>query len=320
MNERRMSKSVAEPTLANFSNPFKRYFAATRPAFLTAAVAACLLGQAGAIYSGVLFQAFYAFVTLLLAILVHAGVNVLNDYYDSLSGTDAANVERLYPFTGGSRFIQNGVFTPKQTAGFGYALLGAAVVGGLWLSSQVGYGLLLIGLVGVFVGWAYSAIQPRLNARGLGELCVLAGFLGIVVGADFVQRHAFSFQPVAAGMAYALLATNLLYINQFPDRKADAMAGKRNLVVRLPLSLAVWGYLILMILALLWVVVMVWIGNLPMLATFSVLPLLLSLCAFLRLKQFAAEPPQLLAAIQLTLAIMQSHALLLTIIMLWKTP
>jgi 1,4-dihydroxy-2-naphthoate octaprenyltransferase len=35
-------------------------------------------------------------------------VNVVNDYYDHLNGTDAANVERIFPFTGGSRFIQNG--------------------------------------------------------------------------------------------------------------------------------------------------------------------------------------------------------------------
>lgn len=314
-----MSKA-SEPVLADFSNPFLRYFAATRPAFLTATLAACLLGLAGAYHSGVQIQLSTALLTLLLAMLVHAGVNVLNDYFDALNGTDAANTERLYPFTGGSRFIQNGVLTLKQTAYFGYSLLGISISGGLWLSWQVGYGLLLIGIVGVFVGWAYSSVQPRLNARGLGELCVMVGFLGVVIGADYVQRHTFSFQPMIIGMAYALLATNLLYINQFPDRKADAMVGKHNLVVRLPLSLAVWGYLIWMMLALIWVVAMLWMGHLPKLAAFSVLPLLFSWRAFLRLKQFAAEPAKLLAAIQLTLASMLGHALLLTIIMLWKTP
>lgn len=315
-----MSKAAIEPTPAHFPNPILRYFAATRPAFLTATLAACLLGQAGTYHSGVQVQAVTALLTLLLAMVMHAGVNVLNDYFDALNGTDAANVERLYPFTGGSRFIQNGVLTIKQTAYFGYSLLGAAILGGLWLSWRAGHGLLLIGAVGVFVGWAYSAVQPRLNARGLGELCVLVGFLGIVVGADYVQRHAFSFQPVVAGMAYALLATNLLYINQFPDRKADVLAGKYNLVVRLPLSVAVWGYFILTILALFWLVFMVWLGKLPMLATISMMPLLLSLCAFLQLKKCAAEPAKLLSAIQLTLASMLGHALLLAIILLWKTP
>lgn len=314
-----MSESAIEPTPASFSNPFYRYFAATRPAFLTAALAACLLGQASAIYSGVPFQPLLAALTLLLALLVHAGVNVLNDYYDALNGTDAANVERLYPFTGGSRFIQNGVLTLRQTAYFGYALLGFAIAGGLWLSWRAGAGLLLIGAAGVFVGWAYSAAPLRLNSRGLGELCVLTGFLGVVIGADYVQRHAFSFSPIAVGMTYALLATNLLYINQFPDRKADALADKRNLVVRLPLSAAVWGYLLLMVSALLWVAMMIGVGKLPMLAIISTLPLLFSLRAFLLLRQFAAQPAQLLPAIKLTLASMLSHALLLVIILLWET-
>ncbi len=315
-----MSKPAIEPAPASFSNPFVRYFAATRPAFLMATLAACLLGQAGAIYSGIQIQPVAAVLTVLLALLVHAGVNVLNDYFDALSGTDAINTERLYPFTGGSRFIQNGVLTPKHTAYFGYLLMGAAMLGGLWLSRQAGAGLLVIGAVGTLIGWAYSAAPLRLNGRGLGELCVLAGFLGIVVGADYVQRKTFSLQPLVVGMPYALLVTNLLYINQFPDRKADAVAGKHHLVVRLPLHKAVWVYPILAGLAFAWLLFATTTGKLPMPAMLSALPLLFSARASWLLKRFAAKPAHLRPAIQLTLAAMLSHALLLSIIMFWKTP
>lgn len=315
-----MSKSVNEPYFLKFSNPVYRYFFATRPAFLLATLAACLLGQVGAHYSGIQIQPATAVITVLLALLVHAGVNVLNDYFDAINGTDTANVERIYPFTGGSRFIQNGVLTLTQTSSFGYLLLCAAMLGGFWLTWQVGFGLLWIGVVGMLIGWAYSATPLRLNSRGLGELCVLIGFLCIVVGADFVQRQAFSLQPLVVGMPYALLATNLLYINQFPDRRADATAGKYNLVVRLPLAEAIWIYLILTVLALVWMMVMVAVGKLQLLVLLSTLPLVFSLRAFLLLRRFSAKPMQLLPAIKLTLASMLSHALLLTLIMLWKSP
>lgn len=309
---------VSEPTLSQYANPMLRYFAATRPAFLMATLAACLLGQAGAINSGVQFQPVIALCTVLLAVLVHAAVNVLNDYFDALNGSDAINTERLFPFTGGSRFIQNGVITPKQAAYFGYWLLFAAMAGGLVLAWHVGSGLLVIGAVGVFVGWAYSAAPLRLNSRGLGELCVLLGFLGMVMGADFVLRQVFSYQAMIVGTPYALLVTNLLYINQFPDRKADAIADKRTLVVSLGLTNAVWIYLVLAVMAFIWLLSMVKGGVLPLMAMLSAVPLLLSLRAFWILRKFAAKPARLLPAIQLTLAAMLSHAVLLILILLWN--
>ncbi|HSG92496.1 MAG TPA: prenyltransferase, partial [Methylotenera sp.] len=115
------------------------------------------------------------------------------------------------------------------------------------------------------------------------------------------------------------LVTNLLYINQFPDRQADARAGKHHLVVRLPLNLAVWVYFLIALLALLWIIAIVISGYLPEMALLTALPLLLSARAFWLLCQFAAKPKKLLPAIKLTLASMQSHALLLTLIMLWNT-
>ncbi|MFH0934800.1 MAG: prenyltransferase, partial [Pseudomonadota bacterium] len=86
-----------EPTLELFANPVARYVAATRPPFLTASLMACLLGLAAAWHSDLVFDIPLALVTALFALLAHAGVNVLNDYYDSLNGTDAQNTERIFP-------------------------------------------------------------------------------------------------------------------------------------------------------------------------------------------------------------------------------
>src|SRR3970040_263437 len=86
------------------------------------------------------------------------------------------------------------------------------------------------GRAGLFTAWAYSAPPLKLNSRGLGEACVAMGFGLIAVGADYVQRAEFSLFPVVAVLPYALLVTNLLYINQFPELKADAATGKRHWV------------------------------------------------------------------------------------------
>lgn len=315
-----MSAAVPmEPTPAAFANPLLRYFAATRPPFLTATLVACLLGLASASYGGVSLDPTLATLTIALALLMHAAANVLNDYYDALNGTDEANTERLFPFTGGSRFIQNGVLTTTQTARFGYALLGLAMLGGLWLITQTGSGLFAIGATGLFIGWAYSAAPLQLNGRGLGELCVLAGFAGVALGADFVQRQAFSQQALLVAMPYALLVTNLLYINQFPDRSADTSAGKRHWVVRLPARQAAFGYPLIAATALLWLLAAVALEALPPLAMLSVLPLLFSVRAAQILLRSAETPAALRPAIQFTLMAMLAHGLLLAGILWLET-
>lgn len=310
-----MKTIAVEPQISHLSNPVKRYFFATRPAFLTATMAACLLGFASANFGNVPMQWSLLVLTLVLATILHASVNVLNDYFDALNGTDNINVERVYPFTGGSRFIQNQLLSLKQTLQFAYILLAVVIIGGIWLVAHVGLGLLMIGVVGVFLGWAYSASPLRLNSRGLGELAVMLGFLGVTIGADFVQRGTFSFEPILIGFPYALLVTNLLFINQFPDIKADAIVGKRHLVVLLKPELAVYLYPLLVLGSIFWVLNLVVIHRLPALSMLSTLPMLLSFRAAWVLKRFAKQPAQLRPAIQLTIVAMLSHALILSIIL-----
>lgn len=302
-----------EPTLAALPNPFIRYFAATRPAFFTASLMACLIGLANIWHDGLAFDVPLALATLLFALLAHAGVNVLNDYYDALNGTDAQNTERIFPFTGGSRFIQNGVLTLAQTGNFGFALLLGVMVAGLWLMARSAPQLLYVGLAGLFIGWAYSAPPFRLNSRGLGELCVAAGFLAITIGTDFVQRKGYAAASFIAGLSYALLVTSLLYINQFPDRTADTAAGKLHWVARLEVRHARWGYALIVLLAYAWLLLAVVTGWLPMPVLLAWLALPLSTKAAWQLLRHAAQPQQLGEAIRLTIAAMMAHGALLSL-------
>jgi len=308
--------AALEPRPETLTDPVRRYLLATRPAFLTITLAGCLLGFASALSGGAGFDLAAALTTLLLALLTHAGVNVLNDYYDHLNGTDAANTDRLFPYTGGSRFIQNQVFTPRQTLVFGLALFAAVIAGGLWLIAHAGAGLFWIGACGLFVGWAYSAPPFRLNSRGLGEVCVMLGFLLVVAGADYVQRGTFASLPWLAGLPYALLTTNILYINQFPDRAADILAGKRHWVARLSPASAAHGYTLILALAGAALVLAVWLGVLPILALASLAGLLPGLGATRLLRRHAAEPARLAPAIRLTIAGAHLHAMLLAALLL----
>jgi 1,4-dihydroxy-2-naphthoate polyprenyltransferase len=291
-----------EPSPERLRNPVLRYALAVRPAFLTITVVGCLLGFASAWSSGAPFHAWVAAGTLMLALLAHAGINVLNDYYDHLNGTDAINTERLFPFTGGSRFIQNGVLTPAQTLGYGVALFSLVITGGLWLMIQVSPLLFWYGLAGLLIGWAYSAPPLRLNSRGLGELCVAAGFMLIVAGADLVQRGSVALLPWLIGLPYALLVTNILFINQFPDRQADEKSGKLHWVVRLQPVAAARMYALIGLGAAAALVATIALGALPWMAIIALAGMVPAISAARQLKLHATEPAQLAPAIRSTLA------------------
>lgn len=308
--------SPPEPARERLANPVARYLLATRPAFLTITLAGCLLGMATAVAGGAAFDWARAAVTLLLALLAHAGINVLNDYCDHLSGTDARNTARIYPYTGGSRFIQNGVLTPRQVLGFAVALFGVTIAGGLWLLGVAGAALFWIGLAGLAIGWAYSAPPLQLNSRGVGELCVVAGFLLVVGGADFVQRGVLAPLPWLAGAPYAFLVANILYINQFPDRDADRASGKLHWVARLQPATAAWGYGLLLLLAVLALLAGVLLGALPPAAAAVLVAWIPALRAWRQLRKFAATPGKLAPAIKLTLAAAHAQPLLLAAILL----
>jgi 1,4-dihydroxy-2-naphthoate polyprenyltransferase len=302
---------ILEPHAAAFPNPVAKYVAATRPAFLSVTLIGCLLGLASAYFSGYAIDWSKAMLTLFFALVAHAGVNVVNDYYDALNGSDAANTERLFPFTGGSRFIQNGVLGLRDAGLFGYALLASVIPPGLWLTWHSGSGLIAIGIAGLVIGWAYSAPPFKLMSRGVGELAITAGWLLVTVGSDYVQRGSFSWLPVLVGLPFALLVANLLYINQFPDLRADAQAGKRTLVVRLGVDTAKWGYLLIALFAYLWVLMLVACSQLPIYAAAACFTLPLSFNAARQLLHEAAHPAQLAPAIKFTILAANLHGLLL---------
>ncbi len=243
--------------------PIATLLATTRPAFLSVTLVGVMLGLCTAAANGAFRSPLLATATLLFALLAHAGANVINDYYDALSGCDAANTDRIAPFTGGSRFIQDGQLSETQTAWLGYALMASIIPAGIALVLVSGPGLWLIGLIGLLAGWAYSARPFKLQSRGLGEVTITAAWLMVVVGSDYVQRGTLTLAPLIAGTAYALLVANVLFINQIPDRVADAIAGKRTLIVRFGPDFAAFGSALLYLLAVLSISTGVLTGYLP---------------------------------------------------------
>jgi len=182
--------------------------------------------------------------TLIAGMCMHGGTNVANDYFDHKSGNDEINVEFIRPFTGGSRLIQKGLLTPRAVLTESLVLFAIGGTIGIYLSVTRGPAILLLGAIGAFCGFFYTAPPVNIVSRGVGELVVGLNFGALMtLGAYYVQTRQFSLAAFLASLPVSLLIADVLYINEFPDLAADKAVGKNHLVARLGKEKAVWGYL-----------------------------------------------------------------------------
>ncbi len=217
-----------------------------RPPFLTASVVPVLLGAAVAWSESGEFSLSLFLLTLVAGVCVHAGTNVANDYFDHKSGNDEINVEYVRPFSGGSRLIQKGLLSPRAVLVESLVLFAIGGAIGVYLTVVVGPAILVLGIIGVFCGFFYTAPPVNIAAKGIGELTVGVNFgILMTLGSYYVQTGRFSVGAFLASLPVAILIADVLYINEFPDCTADKAVGKRHLVVRLGKERAVWGYLAL---------------------------------------------------------------------------
>ncbi len=232
-----------EPTTAIFHrqttfNTVLTYLAATRPMFFTASLLpvvtafAWIWRQYGAANPPMMLAITFS------VVCIHAAANVLNDYFDARNGADAQNRRRLFPFSGGSRFIQNGVLGEREMLHFGIGLLGAGVAAGLVVALNSGPWIWLIGLTGVLLAWFYSA-PPCLSCHGLGDI-VIATCFGVLPVVGTLYALTGVLDPVALwlGLAIGCFVAAILWVNSVPDIEADLRAGKRTLPARLGERLA----------------------------------------------------------------------------------
>jgi 1,4-dihydroxy-2-naphthoate octaprenyltransferase len=104
--------------------------------------------------------------------------------------------------------------------------------------------LLVIGIVGFIVSLGYTAPPLKFVYRGLGEIAVAVGFGPLMLlGAYVVQTGGtLAWEPFVASIPVALLVALILYVNEIPDRRGDARAGKRTLPVRFSRATVIGGY------------------------------------------------------------------------------
>jgi 1,4-dihydroxy-2-naphthoate octaprenyltransferase len=201
---------------------------------------------AGLAYSEGNFSWFYLIAAILIIAGSNCGINLINDYFDHKSGNDEVN-KYYNPFSGGSRVIQDNLIKPKKILIAGIVSFAVTALMGLYFVIFVNYNLVWFGLAAIILGYFYTAKPLRFAYRGVGELVVFikSGPLA-VLGTYLLFTGKLSLEAFLVSIFQGLLVALILFINEFPDYKADKAVGKRQLVVRFGRKKSRIVYIILM--------------------------------------------------------------------------
>jgi 1,4-dihydroxy-2-naphthoate octaprenyltransferase len=171
------------------------------------------------------------------------------------------------------------------------------IVIGFVLVGMRGLEILFFGVVGFTLGLLYTAPPLRLVHRGVGEIAIGIGFGPVIVnGAYWVQAQAWSWEAFWVALPVGLLIAAVLYINEFPDRLWDAKSGKRTLVVRLPINIAIVGYAALVGGAYLVIILGVMLNQFPLATLLGLLTFPMAWSALKKLRRYHAYPYRLIPA------------------------
>lgn len=211
---------------------------------------------------------------------IQAGTNMLNEHFDHVQGLDLTRERRS------DMVVQTGHLGHHALFRGGVAAMALGAACGLVLVALAGPVLLVVGLLSVLAGYAYTARPLALGYRALGEVTVFL-FMGpvIVVGAAYVQIERWSTEAFLLSVPVGMLVTAILHVNNIRDMADDLANGKRTLANLLGRDAATVEYRLLVLGSYVLVLGFVIAGAAPVLA----LAALLTLPAALRLSALVRE-------------------------------
>ena len=292
------------------AQPARRFLAtwwqAVRPFAFSASVTPVIVGSAAAYYAGE-FHAGLFFITLLAATSIHAGTNLVNDYYDHVRGVDVD--QPIGP--GGA--IQQGHLTPRAVLIGALALFAFSGALGVWLIAIRGWPIVLVGLLSVIAGYTYTGGPLPLGYVGLGDVIVFV-FMGLVAvaGTYFVHTGTVSATAVWAALPVAALVDGILVVNNLRDLDNDRAKGKRTLATYIGHGATRVHYLALLAFAYASTITAVIVGTLPALTLMIVITLPAARGAWTVVRRESAPLPLTLGGIRATAQLHMRLGLLLS--------
>jgi len=212
-------------------NDKTRFWNALRPFSFVVALSSCLLGVMLAVLDGST-EYILAGLLILLGVVLQAAVNLINDHSDRYSskynGQQRKNIKRN---------MQWGVF-----------FFVIVIIGGLYLVSLRGIGLLILGAVGLLGAWGYTSAPVNYKQRGLGVVLVFF-LMGVMMigGCYFTMTGEYTSRIFWLSIPFSFFTSLLLLANELRDFEKDFQDNITTLTVRVGFEFSTRLYVVMLL-------------------------------------------------------------------------
>lgn len=214
------------PGLAAQSSPLRRTWRKTqaayeilRPFSLTASLIPVVAGAAVA-WANNYFHTGLFLLTLIGAIGLQAGTNIINEIYDVRQGIDSITSPRA------SHAIVKGAIGERGAFMLAFSWFGLVILVGIALLVLRGPWILAFGLTGLVMGYSYTGppFQYKFHALSVPLVFLLMGPIE-VTGSYFAITGRYSSAALVASIPIGFLVAAILHANEWRDLSEDARAG-----------------------------------------------------------------------------------------------
>lgn len=226
----------------------------TRPHTLTATFAPVILGTMLALNDGpinwLLFTAM-----LVCGLFLQIATNLFNEYYDFKRGLDTADSVGI-----GGALVRHGT-KPSSVLAFALILYGLSVLIGIYICMNSSWWLVVIGIIGMLIGYLYTGGPMPIAYTPFGELFAgLSMGIGFILIAYFIQTGDVSMTSFLVSVPLGILVGGINMSNNIRDIKEDTIGGRKTLAILLGREKAIQLLAISFIVSYAWIVGLVVFG------------------------------------------------------------
>lgn len=199
----------------------------TRPHTLTATFAPVILGTMLALNDGpinwLLFTAM-----LVCGLFLQIATNLFNEYYDFKRGLDTIDSVGI-----GGALVRHGT-KPSSVLAFALILYGLSVLIGIYICMNSSWWLVVIGIIGMLIGYLYTGGPMPIAYTPFGELFAgLSMGIGFILIAYFIQTGDVSMTSFLVSVPLGILVGGINMSNNIRDIKEDTLGGRKTLAILL---------------------------------------------------------------------------------------